>query len=117
MVRRGESPGFGGLSGLAGSALARDDDGPHAEVVQVVLDARLAVAAVGGDGARAPAGAGDDPGDGGRELRGVGGVAALDGVVEHDAIVVVEDLGLVAELDRPPQPALRDRAGIRGRAG
>jgi hypothetical protein len=45
-------------------------------------------------------------------LRGVGGVAALDGVVKHDAVVVVEDLGLVAELDRPAQPALRDRAGI-----
>src|SRR3954465_8699754 len=48
---------FEGLSGLAGAALARDDDGSDAEVVQVVLDARLAVAAVGGGRARAAAGA------------------------------------------------------------
>ena len=57
-------------------------------------------------------GAADDPPDRGGELRGVGGVAALDGVVEHDAVVVVDDLGLVAELDRPAEPALGDRAGI-----
>src|SRR4051795_9155137 len=44
---------FVGLAGLAGSALARDHHGAHAELVQVVLDAGFAVAAVGGDGARA----------------------------------------------------------------
>ena len=43
---------FLGSAGLAGFALAGDDDGADAEVVQVVLDAFLAVAAVGGDGAR-----------------------------------------------------------------
>ena len=48
----------------------------------------------------------------GASLGHVGGVAALDGVVEHDAVVVVEDLGLVAELHRPPETALGDRAGI-----
>ena len=42
----------------------------------------------------------------------VGGVAALDGVVDDDAVVVVEDLGLVAELDWPPEPTLGDRAGV-----
>ena len=36
----------------------------------------------------------------------VGGVAAFDAVVEHDAVVVVDDLGLVAELDRPAGRAL-----------
>ncbi|NMH79814.1 hypothetical protein HF577_22315 [Pseudonocardia xinjiangensis] len=33
-------------------------------------------------------------------------------MVEHDAGVVVEDLGLVAELHWLPEPALGDRAGI-----
>jgi hypothetical protein len=101
-----------GLAGLAGSAFAGDYHGPDAELVQVVLDARLAVAAIGGDGPRAPPGPADDPPDRRGELRRVGGVAALDGVVEHDAVVVVEDLGVVAELDRPPETALGDRAGI-----
>src|SRR3954470_18278005 len=44
---------FGGRSGLAGAALARDDDGSDPEVVQVVVNAGLAVAAVGGHRARA----------------------------------------------------------------
>src|SRR3954451_23064416 len=35
---------FVGLAGLAGSALAGDHHGPHAELVQGVLDAGLAVA-------------------------------------------------------------------------
>src|SRR3954453_12173640 len=42
----------------------------------------------------------------------VGGVAPLEGVVEHDSVVVVDDLGLVAELDRLAEAALRDRAGV-----
>jgi hypothetical protein len=33
-------------------------------------------------------------------------------VVEHDAVVVVHDLGLVAELDRLAEPALGDRASV-----
>jgi hypothetical protein len=39
------------LAGLAGFALARNDDDWDSEVVEIVLDASLAVAAVGGDGA------------------------------------------------------------------
>ena len=101
-----------GLAGLAGFALARDDYRAHAELVQVVLDRGLAVAAVGGHGARAPPGAPDDPTDGRGELGRVGRVAAFDGVVEHDPVVVVDDLALVAELDRPTEPALGDRAGV-----
>src|SRR3954464_4092281 len=62
---------FEGLSGLAGAALARDDDGSDAEVVQVVVDARLAVAAVGGNGARAASGAGDHPGHGRGPVRAI----------------------------------------------
>jgi hypothetical protein len=34
-----------------------------------------------------------------------GGVAPLDSVVEHDTVVVVHDLALVAELDGAPEPA------------
>src|SRR4051812_47346448 len=101
---------LGGLTGLAGSALAGDDDGPDSEVVQVVLHAGLAVAAVGGNGVRVAAGAGDHPGHGGRQLRGVRRIALIDGVVQDDSVVVVEHLALVAELDRPPEPALGDRA-------
>jgi hypothetical protein len=44
---------FGGWPALAGLAFARDDDGADSEVVQVVLDAGLAVAAVGGNRAGA----------------------------------------------------------------
>ena len=51
------------LAGVAGSALAWDHHGAHAELVQVVLDAGLAVAAVGGDSPRATPSMGDDPGD------------------------------------------------------
>jgi hypothetical protein len=64
---------FVGVAGLAGSALARDHHGAHAELVQVVLDAGFAVAAVGGDGARAAPGAGDDSADRRGESRRVGG--------------------------------------------
>ena len=67
----------------------------HAQIVQVVLDAFLAVAAVGGDGARRAPGALGDPFHRRRQLRRVGRVAHLDGVVEHDPVVVVGDLGLV----------------------
>ena len=45
--------------------------------------------------------------------RSIGRVAGLDGVVEHDAIVVVDDLGLVTELGRLAETALGDRAGVR----
>jgi hypothetical protein len=51
--------------------------------------------------------------NGGNELRAVAGVAAFDGVVEHDALAVVDDLGFVAELDRPSEPSFGDRASVR----
>ena len=43
-------PVFGGLAGLAGFALARDDDVADPECVQVIFDGLLAVAAVCGNG-------------------------------------------------------------------
>src|SRR3954463_14315317 len=103
---------FGGLSGPAGAALARDDHGSDTQLVQVVFDAGLAVAAVGGDGARAATGAGDDPCDGGSQLRCVRRIAPVDGVVEHHTVGVVHHLGLVAELDGTTQPSLGDRPGV-----
>jgi hypothetical protein len=45
-------------------------------------------------------------------LWGVGRVTGFDGVVEHDAVIVVHDLGLVAELDRLAEPALCDWPGV-----
>ena len=66
---------LGGLAGLARFTFAGDHDGPHAQVVQVILDTFLAVTAVGGDGPGTAPGAADDPLDGGRELRGIGRIA------------------------------------------
>jgi hypothetical protein len=103
---------FGGPAGRAGSALAGDDYVPNPEVVQGVLDAGLAVAAVGGHDPRPAPGAADDPLNCGGQSWRVGRVAGPDGVVEHDAVVVVDDLRLVAELHRLAEAALGDRAGI-----
>ena len=80
--------------------------------MQVVFDGLLAVAAVGGNGPGLAAGPPDDPVDGGGELRAVGGVALLQDVIEDDPVVIVGDLGLVAELDGLAEPALGDRAGV-----
>ena len=104
---------FLGLPGLARFAFARDDDVPDAKVVQGVLDALLAVATVGGGGPWLAAGALDDPLDRRGELRRVRRVALLQVVIEHDAVLVVHDLGLVAELDRLTELAFGDRPGVR----
>jgi Group II intron, maturase-specific domain len=100
------APGRGRFS------LARDDDVGDAEGVQVVLDAGLAVAAVGGDRPRWLAGAGGNPGDRRCQLGCIRRGADLDGVVQDDAVGVVHHLGLVAELHRLAQPALTDRPGV-----
>ena len=104
---------FLGLPGLARFAFARDDDVPDAEVVECVVDALLAVATIGGGGPWLVAGALDDPVDRWRELRRARRVALLQAVIEDDAVLVVHDLGLVAELDRLTELALGDRPGVR----
>ena len=76
------------------------------------FDRSLAVAAIGGHRPWCPAGAVGDPLDRRRELRGVGRVADLDVVIEDDTVVVVDELRLVAELDRLAEAALADRAGV-----
>jgi hypothetical protein len=53
-----------------------------------------------------------DPLDGGDDLVGVGRIADLEGVVQHDALVVVGDLGLVAELDGRAEPSLADGPSV-----
>jgi hypothetical protein len=88
------------LTGGAGSALARNRHAGHTEVVQGVLDALLAVTTVSGNGAGYSAGAGDDPLNRRDQLRSVGRVAPQQAVVDHYAVAVVDDLGLIAELDR-----------------
>src|SRR5260370_16137156 len=54
----------------------------------------------------------DDPFHGRGELRAVGRVALLQAVIGDDPVVVVGDLGLVAELHGLAEPALGDRPGI-----
>jgi hypothetical protein len=75
--------------------------------VELALDTGVSVAAVGGDRAWRPPGAARDPVNRGSQLRRVRSGAELDVVVEDDAIGVVDDLGLVAELDRLTEAALR----------
>ncbi len=103
---------FLGLSGLAGFAFAGDDDGAHPHFVQRVADFLFPVPAIGGDGAGIAAGSLDHPLDRWGQLRGVGRVALLQVVIEHDAVVVVHDLRFVAELDRLAELAFGDRPGI-----
>src|SRR6266508_742153 len=99
-------------AGCAGFALARDGDAVHPELVQVAFDLGFAVAAISGDRVRRAPGAAGDPFDRWGELWRVCGVAGLDVVVEDDAVGVVHDLGLVAELDRLAETALADRPGV-----
>jgi hypothetical protein len=54
----------------------------------------------------------DDPPDRGRQQRRIRRVTDPDLVVQHDPVGIVEDLRLVAELDRLAQPPLDDRAGV-----
>lgn len=65
-------PVFGGSSGLGWFAFARYHDRAHTQVVQVVLDAFLAVAAVGGDGGWCAPDSLGDPRHRRRRLRRVG---------------------------------------------
>jgi hypothetical protein len=80
--------------------------------VQGVVDTGFAVAAVRGHGARFAAGAPGHPLDRRLHPWSVSGVAGLHVVVEDDTVVVVNNLGFVAELHRLAEPALRDRPGV-----
>src|ERR1700676_2522952 len=95
-----------------GSALAGDDDSADTKVGQLGVDGGLAVAAVCSHRPRRSAVASFDPSHCGRQLRCVGRVPDLYVVIQHATVVVVDDLGLVAELDRLTEPAFRDRPSV-----
>jgi hypothetical protein len=100
----------GALALGVGAALSRDDDGLHPQGGQLIIDFGLAVSTVGGDGLRDLATQLDHATDGGGEERRVGWVADHDLVVEHDAIGVVERLGLFC---RAPRNAALDTQAMR----
>ena len=100
------------LSCSTGTSLSWDGDVVDPQGVEFGLDFRLAIATIGcrrfGDLAeelwiRLMAGT---------EHRGVARVAHLHFVVDDDAVEVVGDLCLVAELHRSPKSTLGDRTGI-----
>ena len=106
------SPVFDLLPGGTGPALAGYHHIADTKVGYGLVDRGFAVPAVGGHGPRCPPGPGLDPLDGGRQLRGIRRVPGLHVVVQDDAVVVVDNLPLVTELDRFAEPALRDRPGL-----
>jgi hypothetical protein len=55
--------------------------------------------------------------DGRRETWGVDRVAVLEIVVEHDAVLVVDQLRLITELDRLAEATFGDGGGRLDRAG
>ena len=75
-------------------------------------DRRVPVAAVGGDRRRRHAEVGGDPFDRRAQQFGVGGVADVHGVIDDQPVGVVDDLRLVAELDRLAETSLADRSGV-----
>ena len=99
-------------AGCTGVTHPRDGHRANAELVEVVFDRCPAVAAVGGHCSWWASGAAGDPLDCWYQLGFVGGVSDYHVVVEHHAVLVVDDLGLVAELDGLAEPPLADRAGI-----
>jgi hypothetical protein len=96
------SSSFDLLAGGTGPALARYDDGADTEVGQRGVDGGLAVPAVGGHGPWCTTGPGFDPLDRRRQLWCIGGVSGMHLVIQDDAVVVVDDLPRVAELDGFP---------------
>ena len=104
---------FDGSSRLGRLALAGDDDRADAEVCEVTVDAGFAVTSVGGDRPWRFASARFDPPDSGSELRRVTDGSHLDAVIEDDTVVVVDHLGLVAELGGPVDAAFADRSSVR----
>ena len=103
---------FLSTSGLRRFAFAGDDHVLDAQLGELLVDLGFAVAAVGGDAAWRAPGAFDDPLHRRGQLRRIGRIALLHRVIQHDPVVIVDDLGLLPELDRLTEPALGDRAGI-----
>lgn len=91
---------------------ARNHHAIDTEVSELLVDLGLAIAAVGGDRTRRAPDAFSDSLHRRRQLRRVGRVAHLDVVIDDDAVVVVDDLARVAELNRLTETTLGDRARI-----
>ena len=91
---------------LGGFAFAGDRHVFDAEVGELLVDLGFAVAAVGGGGARRLSGPPCHLRHGRGQLRRMGWIALLHGAVQHDPVVVVNDLCLVPEFDRFAKPAL-----------
>jgi hypothetical protein len=100
------------LARRSGPTLAWDRHEANPELVQLSVDGRLAVAAVSGDLVGDGSGAGMDALDRGKEHRCVGRVALLHLPVEDHAVLVVDDLRLVAEFHWTAEPALSNGAGV-----
>lgn len=84
----------------------------HPELVEIIFDRCVSAAPISGHCPWWASGAAADPFDGGCQLRCICGVSELDAVVQDDTVGVVDDLGLVAELDRLAQSSLADRASV-----
>lgn len=108
---------FFGASILRRFAFARDQHILDAHLGELLVDGGFAIAAVGGDGARRASGALFHPRHRWRQLRRIGWVALLHSVIQHNPVIVVDDLGLVLKLDRLTEPTLGDRGGHHRRAG
>ena len=100
------------LAGGAGSAFARDDDSADTQRAEALFHGGLPVPTVRGDGVWCATGPGCDPPDGRGQLCCIGRVSDMELVIDDDAVVVVDDLPLVAELDGFTEAALGDRARI-----
>lgn len=103
---------FDGASRLRGFAFTRDDHVGDAEVGELAVEGCFAVAAVGGYRARRAPGALGHPFDRRSQLARIGRIAPLHTVIQHDSVVIVDDLALVPELDRLTETPFADRAGI-----
>src|SRR6201997_290348 len=101
-----------GPPGLRRFAFTRNHYVGDTNVGELLINAGFTVAAVGGDRAWRASGPFLHSLHRGSQLRRVSRIALLDTVIEHDSVVVVDDLGLVPELDRLAESPLGDRAGI-----
>lgn len=92
---------------------SRYGNGFDVELFEFLVYLGLPVAAISGHLPRRPLSTLLDSSDCRGQLRPVCGIAFLDGVVEYEAVLVIDDLGLVTELDRLTHTALDDRVGLR----
>ncbi len=103
---------FDGAARLGGSAGAWDDDGGHPGGGEIGLDGWVPVAAIGGHQRWRHAQVGAEAFDGRAEQLCVGRVPDVYRVSEDDPVGVVDDLGLVTELDGLAEASFADRSSV-----